>query len=289
MATYAIGDVHGCFETLQRLLRRIQYDQGEDRLWFVGDLVNRGPRSLDVLRWAAEQGDRIVVVLGNHDLHLLGLAWGVSPEKRRDTLGELLTAPDRDDLLEWLRRRPLLHRQDGHVLVHAGLFPVWNVDKAERLAREVEERLRGDGAAQLVASIEKKTPERWKGGLEGFERARAALAGFARLRTIDEEGRMCSEFSGPPQEAPKGCTPWFSVPGRRSSGTTVIFGHWAALGLWRRDGVAALDTGCAWGRDLTALRLDDGKIFQQAMVENRGENRGGLGDRILDVLRKGLP
>jgi len=269
MATYAIGDVHGCFDTLQRLLRRIQYDQRQDRLWFVGDLVNRGPRSLDVLRWAVEEEDRIVVVLGNHDLHLLGLNWGVSPLKRRDTLDELLAAPDRDDLLEWLRRRPLFHRESGCALVHAGLFPAWGLDKAERLAREVEAWLRGERAAELVATVEKKTAERWKSGLAGFERVRIALAGFARLRTLHEDGRMCSEFSGPPWEAPKGCTPWFAMPGRRSAEERVVFGHWAALGLWRQDGIAALDTGCAWGRELTALRLDDGEVFQVPAREAR--------------------
>lgn len=269
MATYAIGDVHGCFETLQRLLRRIQYDQREDRLWFVGDLVNRGPRSLDVLRWAVEEEERIVVVLGNHDLHLLGLNWGVSPLKRRDTLDHLLAAPDRDDLLEWLRRRPLFHRENGCALVHAGLFPAWSLDKAERLAREVEAWLCGERAPELVATLEKKTAERWRGGLEGFERMRTALAGFARLRTLYEDGRMCSEFSGPPSAAPKGCTPWFAMPGRRSTEERVVFGHWAALGLWRQDGVVALDTGCAWGMALTALRLDDGEIFQVPARETR--------------------
>ncbi len=272
MATFAIGDVHGCFDTLQHLLRRIRYDRRQDRLWFVGDLVNRGPRSLAVLRWAVEEEDRIVVVLGNHDLHLLGLAWGVSPLKRRDTLDHLLAAPDRDDLLEWLRRRPLLHRENGCTLVHAGLFPIWSLDKAERLARNVEEWLRGDRAPELVASIEKKTAERWRGGLEGFERVRTALAGFARLRTLHEDGRMCAEFSGPPREAPKGCTPWFAVPGRRSAEEHVVFGHWAALGLWRQDGIAALDTGCAWGRELTAMRLDDGEVFQVSSAET---GRGG--------------
>lgn len=269
MATYAIGDVHGCFDTLQNLLRRIQYDRRQDRLWFVGDLVNRGPRSLDVLRWAVEEEDRSVVVLGNHDLHLLGLAWGVSSLKRRDTLDELLAALDRDDLLEWLRRRPLFHREGGCALVHAGLFPVWSLEKAERLAREVEAWLRADRAPELVATIDKKTAERWKGGLEGLERVRIALAGFARLRTIQEDGRMCAEFSGPPREAPRGCTPWFDVPGRKSAGEPVVFGHWAALGLWRHDGVAALDTGCAWGRELTALRLDDGAVFQVPSAEGR--------------------
>lgn len=270
MATYAIGDVHGCFDTLQNLLRRIRYDRRQDRLWLVGDLVNRGPRSLDVLRWAVEEEDRIVVVLGNHDLHLLGLAWGVASAKRRDTLDELLAAPDRDDLLEWLRRRPLFHREDGWALVHAGLFPTWTLEKAERLAREVEERLRGDEAAELVAFAEKKAGERWKGGLEGLERWRTALAGFTRLRTIDEEGRMCAEFSGPPREAPKGCTPWYAVPGRKSTEGQLVFGHWAALGLWRKDGVAGLDTGCAWGRELTALRLEDGEVWQERAAEGRG-------------------
>lgn len=281
MATYAIGDVHGCFDTLQRLLRRIQYDRRQDRLWMVGDLVNRGPRSLDVLRWAVREEDRIVVVLGNHDLHLLGLAWGVSPPKRRDALDNVLAAPDSGDLLEWLRRRPVLHREGDRVLVHAGLFPVWSVDKAERLAREVEERLRGDGAADLLAMVDKKSPERWKGGLEGLDRARTALAGFARLRTVDEEGRMCSEFSGPPREAPKGCVPWFAVPGRKSAEAQVIFGHWAALGLWIADGVAGIDTGCAWGRELTALRLDDGQLFR----EPASEGQEGFGERILRVLK----
>jgi bis(5'-nucleosyl)-tetraphosphatase (symmetrical) len=266
MATYAIGDIHGCFDTLQRLLRRIRYDRGQDRLWLVGDLVNRGPRSLQVLRWAAEE-EGLVAVLGNHDLHLLGLAWGVSAVKRRDTLEEVLAAPDRDDLLAWLRRRPLFHRENGWSLVHAGLFPSWSLEKAERLAREVEEHLAGAGAAELVATIDRKSADRWKGGLEGMERARTALAGFSRLRTVDEEGRMCAEFSGPPREAPKGCTPWFAVPGRKSAGDQVVFGHWAALGLWRKDGVTALDTGCVWGKALTALRLDDGEIFQEPAVE----------------------
>lgn len=267
MATYAIGDIHGCFDSLRRLLRHIRYDRRQDRLWLVGDLVNRGPRSLDVLRWAAGEEDRIVTVLGNHDLHLLGLAWGVSVSKRRDSLDDLLTASDRDDLLAWLRRRPLLHRQDGWILVHAGLYPAWSLDKSERLAREVEAWLRGDRAAELVASVEKKTAERWKGGLAGLERVRTALAGFARLRTIDEDGRMCAEFSGPPREAPKGCVPWFAVPGRRSAEGRIVFGHWAALGLWRQGGIFALDTGCVWGRELTALRLDDGEVFQVPAAE----------------------
>lgn len=267
MATYAIGDVHGCYETLQRLLHRVQFDPREDRLWLVGDLVNRGPRSLDVLRWAVGMDERIVAVLGNHDLHLLARAAGVSGTKRRDTLDEVLEARDRDDLLAWLRTRPLLHRDGENVLVHAGLFPSWSVKQAERLAREVEAALQEDDAPKLLASIGQKVPERWKDSLSGTERTRAALAGFAKLRTLSDDEKMCAEFSGPPKEAPKGCTPWYSIPDRKSAGSTVIFGHWAALGLKVKNGVAAIDTGCAWGRELTALRLDDWRIFQEPTSE----------------------
>jgi bis(5'-nucleosyl)-tetraphosphatase (symmetrical) len=267
MATYAIGDVHGCFQALQRLLRKVGYDPRQDRLWFVGDLVNRGPHSLEVLRWAAERDDRIVAVLGNHDLHLLARAAGVAEVKKRDSLEAVLAAPDRDDLLAWLRGRPLLHREGELLLVHAGLFPAWTPAEAERLAREVEERLRGEKAAKLLAAVDQRVAERWKENLSGQERARVALAGLARLRTLDAEARMCADFSGPPMLAPKGCHPWYSVPGRQSAGATVIFGHWAALGLKVGDGVACLDTGCVWGRALTALRLDDWRIFQEPAGE----------------------
>jgi bis(5'-nucleosyl)-tetraphosphatase (symmetrical) len=263
MATYAIGDVHGSFATLQLLLRRIAFAPGADRLWFVGDLVNRGAGSLAMLRWAVENDGRIVAVLGNHDLHLLARAAGVAAAKKRDDLEEVLTAPDRDDLLAWLRRRPLVHREGDALLVHAGLFPEWTPAAAERLAREVEERLRGEKGTRLLAAAEPKSGARWKEELSGQERARVALTGFARLRTLDPNGRVCADFSGPPAFAPRGCRAWFAIPGRRSAGATVIFGHWAALGLQVGGGIAALDTGCAWGRELTALRLDDWRVFQQ--------------------------
>jgi bis(5'-nucleosyl)-tetraphosphatase (symmetrical) len=266
MATYAIGDVHGCFETLQKLLCEIRHDPGQDRLWLVGDLVNRGPRSLDVLRWAVAQGDRIVTVLGNHDLHLLARAAQVAAPKRRDSLAEVLEAPDRDDLLAWLLHRPLLHREGEHLLVHAGLFPAWTPERAEELARETEAMLRS-GAGGLLASVDSKADERWDEGLPAGERARVALAGFAKLRTVQADGRMCAGYSGPPDDSPRGCRPWFEHAKRRSRGVTVVFGHWAALGLCLRDGVAGLDTGCAWGQELTALRLDDGGIFRQPVID----------------------
>jgi bis(5'-nucleosyl)-tetraphosphatase (symmetrical) len=268
MATFAIGDVHGCFVTLQRLLRQIRFDRRQDRLWLVGDLVNRGPRSLAVLRWAVELDERLVCVLGNHDLHLLGRAAGVVEAKRRDTLDLVLAAPDREDLVAWLRRRPLLHRAGDHLLVHAGLFPSWAPAAAERLARETEAVLRDSDGERLLAAFSARANERWRGdGLAPFDRARVALAGFAKLRTLTADERMCADFSGPPVEAPPGCIPWFAFPERASSEVTVIFGHWAAMGLRLEPGLAGLDTGCAWGRTLTALRLDDGKLFQEPALD----------------------
>jgi bis(5'-nucleosyl)-tetraphosphatase (symmetrical) len=270
MATYAIGDIHGSYETLRRLLARIEYDPACDRLWLVGDLVNRGPRSLAVLRWAISQGDRVVAVLGNHDLHLLARAAGLAEPKRRDTLDDILEAQDRDDLLGWLRSRPLIHRENGFLMVHAGLFPEWTAGQAERLAREVETALRSEEADRLLQVFGRKSPDKWKDSLTGLDRVRTALAGFAKLRTIRRDGHMCADYSGPPEQAPKGCLPWFAIPGRRSADHTVIFGHWAALGLkldFGAGGVAGLDTGCAWGRWLTALRLEDLSLVQEPAAD----------------------
>jgi bis(5'-nucleosyl)-tetraphosphatase (symmetrical) len=267
MATYAIGDVHGCFDTLQALLKRIGFSAGRDRLWMVGDLVNRGPQSLAVLRWAAALGDDLVVVLGNHDLYLMARGAGVVDRKRRDTLDPVLEAPDRDELLAWLRTRPLLHREGDRVLVHAGLFPQWRLERAERLARETERRLRGKDGDRLLRLAMIKRDESWRYGLTAAARARITLAAMARMRALTASGTMCAAFSGPPAELPSGCLPWFEVPGRRSAGALVVFGHWAALGLRLAPGVAAIDTGCVWGQCLTALRLDDGQLFQEPARE----------------------
>jgi bis(5'-nucleosyl)-tetraphosphatase (symmetrical) len=266
MATYAIGDIHGSYQPLQRLLARLGFDRRADRLWLVGDLVNRGPQSLEVLRWAVDLDDRddqLTAVLGNHDLHLLALAAGVSPPRRRDTFEALLAAPDRDDLLAWLRRRPLFVREGDFALVHAGLFPAWTLDEAEALARQVEETLRGPQGEELLAAVSARSPERWRPGLTRAESDRAALAGFAKMRTLTRDESLCAEWSGAPEESPKECTPWFDFSERRSRGATVVFGHWAAAGLRLGPGFAALDTGCAWGGALTALRLDDWAIFQE--------------------------
>jgi len=265
MATFAIGDVHGCFATLEALLARIRFDPARDRLWLVGDLVNRGPRSLEVLRWARDLGEGAVVVLGNHDLHLLARAAGVERARRGDTLDEVLGAPDAEDLLGWLRSRPLLHREGSRVLVHAGLLPAWSAAEAEALAREVEVSLQGEEGPALLAGMRRELPAAWSENLPPFERRRLALAAFALLRTLTADGRPSFGFSGPPQEAPSECLPWWEPPSRREPGLTLVFGHWAALGahLLPERGIVALDSGCAWGGPLTAYRLEDGALFQE--------------------------
>ena len=270
METFAIGDVHGCWETLQRLLERLPFDSGRDRLWSVGDLVNRGPRSLEVLRWAretaGEMGERFAVVLGNHDLRLLALAAGVTRAKRLDTLGPVLEAEDSGELVAWLGARPFVHRggvgKEEWLMVHAGLLPEWTVEDAEAAARRVEAGLAGPlRNALLVRGSE--VPEVEDPALPPLRRAFAA---FTLLRTLDADGRPCPH-SGPLEEAPEGCVPWFRVPGRRTEGRRIVCGHWSALGFRRENGVLALDSGCVWGKRLTAVRLDDGEVFEQETVE----------------------
>jgi bis(5'-nucleosyl)-tetraphosphatase (symmetrical) len=260
LATYAVGDIQGCHRTLGRLLERLRFDPAGDRLWLVGDLVNRGPGSLDVLRWAKGLGTAATIVLGNHDLHLLARAAGVGIPRKRDTLDDVLAAPDVADLVDWLRRRPLLHREDPFVLVHAGLLPGWTVAEAERLAREGEAVLRGPGGEELLSALE-------EGRMGAAPAPAAAVSALTSLRLCDATGRPDDGFTGPPVAAPAGRVPWFAVPRRRSSGSTVVFGHWAALGLLNLPDLVALDTGCVWGGSLTAVRLDDRRVFQEPCAE----------------------
>ncbi|MBN1773821.1 MAG: symmetrical bis(5'-nucleosyl)-tetraphosphatase [Deltaproteobacteria bacterium] len=275
MTTWAIGDIQGCHATLQRLLARIGFDARSDRLWLVGDLVNRGPGSLDVLRWAKELGDRAVVVLGNHDLHLLARGLGAAPAKPTDTLDEALAAPDRDTLLDWLRERPLLHRDGELALVHAGLLPEWTLDDAETQARDVERALRGPEAPELLGRPRRHAPRRWVAGLDDLPRRQLAMLALTRLRTLTLHGEPELEFSGPPDGAPDGRVPWFLMPGRRSAAATVVFGHWAALGLRLEPHYAALDSGCVWGGSLTALRLDDRTVVQQPTADGDASRGAG--------------
>jgi bis(5'-nucleosyl)-tetraphosphatase (symmetrical) len=224
----------------------------------AGDLVNRGPRSLEVLRWARAQGERLTAVLGNHDLHLLARAEGLAPAKDGDTLDAVLEAPDREELLDWLRRRPLCHVEADRVLVHAGLHPDWTVSGARAVAGTVESGLRGAETDRrgLLGAI---------AGGRADPRATAARV-FTRIRLCTPAGELCPG-SGPPDEAPAGCIPWFRAPGRRSADATIVFAHWSALGLLRETHLLGLDTGCVWGRELSAVRLEDRRVFQEPYAD----------------------
>jgi bis(5'-nucleosyl)-tetraphosphatase (symmetrical) len=262
MATYAIGDVQGCYDALRRLLDAIRFDPAADVLWFVGDLVNRGPQSLDTLRFVRGLGERAVTVLGNHDLSLLVIAAGHSKPHRGDTIDEILAAPDREELLHWLRHRKMMHAGDGYAMVHAGLLPQWTIEQALALAAEVEAALQGPACSTLLRHMYGNTPDRWDDALAGFDRLRVIVNAMTRLRLCDAQGRMDFSHKTGLDSAPRGFVPWFEVPDRASAGTPIVFGHWAALGLVVRPDVAAIDTGCVWGRELTALRLRDHRLFQ---------------------------
>ena len=262
MATYVIGDIHACFKTLQRLIETIRFDCLKDRLWLVGDLVNRGPGSLEVLRWVKGIGERAICVLGNHDLHLLAAARGVMPGRTARTFHPLLSAPDCEDLLDWLQHRPLIHIEESNCLVHAGLVPQWSLEEAGRLSREVESTLSGSQASDLLRYAGRRQALQGYNRLAGLDRLAGILQVMTQIRTCTLSGQLCLEFSGPPDQAPAGCLPWYDIPNRRSNSAQVFFGHWAALGVLRRPGVTALDAGCAWGGPLAAIRLEDGVLYQ---------------------------
>jgi bis(5'-nucleosyl)-tetraphosphatase (symmetrical) len=260
MAVYAIGDLQGCFDPLKRLLDRIGFDPAEDRLWFSGDIVNRGPASLETLRFVRGLGELAVMVLGNHDLHLLASAWADSrPRKKRDTLDDILEAPDREELLEWLRRRPLLHHDPavGFTMVHAGLPPQWDLEEARAAAGELQAVLGGDRFVDFLRHMYGNQPDCWSPELEGIDRLRFIVNAFTRLRYLRPDGSMDFDNTGPPERAGEGLIPWFRFPGRRTEGLSMVFGHWSTVGEVVHAGAFSLDTGCVWGGRLTALRLDD--------------------------------
>jgi len=267
VAVYAIGDVQGCFDELQALLRHIRFQRVKDQLWFVGDLVNRGPKSLDVLRFVAELGRDARVALGNHDLNLLAIAAGARKLRAQDTVQDILEAPDGDALMEWLSQQPLLVQEPGipYTMVHAGLAPQWDVAEAARLAREVESALGGDDRARFLENMYGNKPTRWKGRLDGWKRLRFITNAFTRIRYIDADGRLDMTQSGPPGSQPRTLMPWFEAKKRRSQKEPIIFGHWATLQMEQSldpvHRVYHLDTGCVWGGELTALRLDDERYF----------------------------
>jgi len=257
MAVYAIGDVQGCFDELQALLEQIHYEPAHDTLWFCGDLVNRGNKSLETLRFVRSLGERAIAVLGNHDLHLIATASGDRPGKGKDTLDAVLAAPDCDELVDWLRHRPLLHHDadSGFTLVHAGLPPQWDLQLAQACAHEVESVLRGPDYRDFLADMYGNKPDHWDEGLTGHDRTRFMVNCFTRLRYCAPDGRLDLVNKGPPGSQPRGYLPWFELPERNSRGMRIVFGHWSTLGKRDDPGVYPLDHGCLWGGELTALEI----------------------------------
>jgi bis(5'-nucleosyl)-tetraphosphatase (symmetrical) len=272
MATWAIGDIHGCWETLQRLLEIIEWNPTRDRLWLVGDLVNRGPSSLEVLRWASGNRDRVRAVLGNHDLHLLGRFGGVCGAKKSDTLDPVLDAPDRDELLGWLRGLPLMYKFGPYVLVHAGLVPEWNIELARGYADAFKTGFSGDSALSLLSAIHDNRKVPWHVDLSREDRLATAAVAMTRIRMVGSDGRAELDYTGPPGSAPDDYRPWFATASVISQGYTVVFGHWAMLGLFRARDIVCLDSGCVYGGRLTAIRLDDGRLVQQPVIDRVGKD-----------------
>lgn len=263
MATYAIGDVQGCYTELRALLHLIDFNAQQDTLWFTGDLVNRGPQSLTTLRFIRSLGANARAVLGNHDIHLLAVARGHTPARRDDTFQEILNAPDREALLTWLRHLPLLHHdpQLGYTLVHAGLPPQWDLVTAQRCAQEVERVLQSTQVDDFLIHLYGDGPDLWSEDLTGYERLRFITNALTRLRYCDAQGRSALRVKGPPGTQPEGYRPWFEWPERASRPLNIVFGHWSTLGACAAPGIQALDTGCVWGGALTALCLENGTRY----------------------------
>ena len=258
MAVYAIGDIQGCFDELQALLHLIKFDQANDQLWFCGDLVNRGPKSLATLRFVKGLGDAAVTVLGNHDLHLLAKAEGFGKQLKQDTLDEILNAPDCDELMFWLRHQPLLHHDSelGYSMVHAGLPPQWDMATAATCARELEQQLRGADYHKFIRVMYGNQPDKWSDELTGVDRWRFITNVFTRLRFCYADGRLELKAKGKPGTQTIGTIPWFEAPGRKTKNNRIVFGHWSTLGVGMKNNVLSLDGGCLWGGQLVAVRLD---------------------------------
>lgn len=261
MAQYVIGDLQGCYDSFRYLLEKINFDQDTDRLWLVGDLVNRGPRSRKTLRYVKEldHAGAVVTVLGNHDLHLLALANGTRfSGSHFDSLYKILAKKGSDELLDWLRVQRLAYydKKLNTLMIHAGVPREWTVKKVLKRAAEVEGALRGDDYAEFLENMYGDNPAIWSGDLRGYDRLRFIVNALTRMRMIDERGRIDLSHSGPPEKAAKNLIPWFGVAGAKWHGTRLVFGHWSALGLLVSDDLICADTGCVWGRELTAIRLD---------------------------------
>lgn len=261
MATYAIGDLQGCFTPFMALLRQIEFNPGRDTLWLTGDLVNRGPESLQALRWVFEHQDCVQTVLGNHDLHLLAVSEGYGKVHADDTIEAVLNAGDAKVLLEWLRCQPLMVYEQGFAMVHAGLLPEWSIKKALRLAEEVEDELAGKHHRTFFSKLYGNKPARWQDDLKGMDRLRLIVNVMTRMRFITRDGELDLAYKGELEGAPDYLVPWFEAAGRRSVDTPIVCGHWSALGLMLSEDVLAIDSGCLWGGSLTAVRLEDREVF----------------------------
>ncbi|MDO5638502.1 MAG: symmetrical bis(5'-nucleosyl)-tetraphosphatase [Neisseria sp.] len=262
MAHYAIGDLQGCYDELEALLAQINFNHGTDTLWLTGDIVNRGPKSLQCLQFAIEHESSVQIVLGNHDLHMLAVSYGYGKIKRGDTIAPVLNHPDSRKMLDWLRAQPLLIRRPHHVMVHAGMLPQWSVAEAEKLAREVEAELRGGKAREYFAHMYGNKPRGWRDGLEGYDRLRVITNAFTRMRALTYDNEIDCDFKAGPADMSVGLRAWFEAPNRQNLSHKIIFGHWSALGFFNDCGVIALDTGALWGGKLTAINLADEAVSQ---------------------------
>lgn len=264
MATYAIGDIQGCLEPFQCLLKKIAFDPARDKLWLAGDLINRGPDTLATLRYLYKLRESLTIVLGNHDLHFIAVYYGLRKQNKNDTLEQLLIAPDRADLVYWLRQQKLVHHDPvlGYTMVHAGIPPQWDLQQAIERATEVELALRSDNPDRFLTGMYGNAPAIWNDQLVGVDRLRVITNYFTRMRFCNAAGELELQTKESADAAPAGFAPWFTFFNRKMKNEKIIFGHWAALeGKANIANVFALDTGCVWGGTLTAMRLEDGVRF----------------------------
>ncbi len=270
MATYVVGDLQGCLQPLKCLLKKVNFDPAKDVLWSVGDIVNRGPKSLKTLRFMYRMRDNLVMVLGNHDLHLLAVAAGVRPPTSSDTLDKILVAPDREELLNWLIHRPLIHHEYGHTLVHAGIPPQWTIAEALARAREVEDVLRSPQCLEFFRTMYGNEPAIWSEDLTGMPRLRVITNYLTRMRYCTKKGALDLVSTGPVPDAGKKVDAWFSHPNRKSAGERIIFGHWASLeGHTNSPELIGLDTGCVWNGALSLYCLETAERFSCACRNGR--------------------
>jgi len=258
MATYAIGDIQGCYDPLRRLLDKIKFDPSADQLWFAGDLINRGPKSLETLRFIISLGDGARSVLGNHECHFLASARGHKKAHRSDTFSSILNASDADELINWVRSRPFLHQDKslGYTMVHAGVPPQWSLKQAKKHAKELEKVFQGEQLDDFLAHMYGSMPDQWSDTLVGNDRLRFIINCFTRLRFCDAEGRLNLKEKGAPTHHSGNLIPWFEVPNRQTANKKIVFGHWSTLGLNKKNKAICLDTGCLWGGQLSAIKLD---------------------------------